>query len=108
MAMKDPGPRDSEVVLVPEIVMPLTIRDLTPEDLPSCAWSGSGTHLASIGQALERAKLGEVEYLAACPPSGLPVAHPGLRAAPGRAGRRGQQPAGAHALRETRLPCLRS
>lgn len=76
--MKDPGPRDSEVVLVPEIVMPLTIRDLTPEDLPSCAWSGSGTHLASIGQALERAKLGEVEYLAACPPSGLPVALGGI------------------------------
>lgn len=76
--MKDPGPRDSEVVLVPEIVMPLAIRDLTPEDLPSCAWSGSGTHLASIGQALERAKLGEVEYLAACPPSGLPVALGGI------------------------------
>jgi ribosomal protein S18 acetylase RimI-like enzyme len=71
-------PRDSEVVLVPQIVMPLIIRDLAPGDLPSCAWSGSRTHLASIGQALERAKLGEVEYLAACPPSGLPVALGGI------------------------------
>ena len=70
--------RDSEAVLVPEIVMQLTIRDLTPEDLPSCGWSGSGTHLASISQALERARLGEVEYLAACPPSGLPVALGGI------------------------------
>jgi ribosomal protein S18 acetylase RimI-like enzyme len=71
-------PRDSEVVPVPEIVIPLTIRDLAPQDLPSCAWSGSATHLVSIGQALERARLGEVEYLAACPPSGLPVALGGI------------------------------
>jgi ribosomal protein S18 acetylase RimI-like enzyme len=78
LGMEDLRPRDSEVMLVPEIVMPLMIRDLAPGDLPSCAWSGSRTHLASIGHALERAKLGEVEYLAACPPSGLPVALGGI------------------------------
>ena len=39
---------------VSEVVIPLTIRDLTTEDLPSCAWSGSATHLASIAKALER------------------------------------------------------
>jgi ribosomal protein S18 acetylase RimI-like enzyme len=59
---------------VTEVVIPLVIRDLTPEDLPSCAWSGSRSHLASIAEALERARRGEVEYLTACPPSGLPVA----------------------------------
>ena len=63
---------------MPEVVVPLTIRDLTAEDLPACAWSGSLTHLASVADALERARLGEVDYLAACPPSGLPVAIGGI------------------------------
>ena len=60
------------------VVVPLTIRDLTHEDLPSCAWSGSATHLASVARALDRAGRGEVEYLAVCPPSGLPVAIGGI------------------------------
>ena len=63
---------------VTEVVIPLTIRDLTVADLPSCGWSGSATHLASIARALERVRRGEVEYLAACPPSGLPVALGGI------------------------------
>lgn len=53
--------------------MRLAVRDVEPGDLSSCAWSGTATHLAAIARALERARLGEVEYLAACPPSGLPV-----------------------------------
>jgi len=61
-----------------EVVIPLTIRDLTVEDLPACAWSGPAVHLASIAEALERASRGEVDYLAACPPSGLPVALGGI------------------------------
>jgi ribosomal protein S18 acetylase RimI-like enzyme len=63
---------------VTEVVIPLTVRDLTTEDLPSCAWSGSAAHLASIAKALERARRGEVDYLAVCPPSGLPVALGGI------------------------------
>jgi len=61
------------MVPMPEIVIRLAVRDLEPGDLPSCAWAGRATHLAAIARALERAQLGEVEYLAACPPSGLPV-----------------------------------
>jgi ribosomal protein S18 acetylase RimI-like enzyme len=61
-----------------EVVLPLTIRDLTHQDLPSCAWSGSATHLASVARALDRVGRGEVEYLAACPPSNLPVAIGGI------------------------------
>ena len=61
-----------------QVVIPLVIRDLTPGDLASCAWSGSATHLTSIARALERARRGEVDYLAACPPSGLPVAIGGI------------------------------
>lgn len=61
-----------------QVVIPLTIRDLAPEDLPSCVWAGSAIDMASIGRALERAARGEVDYLAVCPPSGLPVALGGV------------------------------
>jgi ribosomal protein S18 acetylase RimI-like enzyme len=61
-----------------EVVLPLTVRDLTREDLPSCAWSGSALHLSSIMRALQRAERGEVDYLAVCPPTGRPVAVGGI------------------------------
>jgi ribosomal protein S18 acetylase RimI-like enzyme len=67
-----------KVVLMPEVVLPLTIRDLTRQDLPSCAWFGSAWDLAQLGKTLERARRGEVDYLAVCPPSGLPVALGGV------------------------------
>lgn len=60
--------------LMTQVVIPLTIRDMTPGDLASCAWLGPATHLASVASALERARDGEMDYLAVCPPSGLPVA----------------------------------
>lgn len=63
---------------MPEVVLALTVCDLTAVDLPSCAWSGGPTHLAAITEALDRAGRGEVEYLALCPPSGLPVALGGI------------------------------
>ena len=63
---------------MPETVIRLAVRDLELADLPSCAWSGPATHLAAIARALDRARLGEVEYLAACPPSGLPVGLGGI------------------------------
>jgi ribosomal protein S18 acetylase RimI-like enzyme len=63
---------------MPEVVVPLTVRDLTAEDLPACAWSGSPLHLKTVASALERARRGEVAYLAVCPPSGLPVAIGGI------------------------------
>jgi ribosomal protein S18 acetylase RimI-like enzyme len=56
------------------VEIPIVVRDLTSEDLPSCAWSGSSLHLTTIAEALERARHGEMDYLAACTPSGLPVA----------------------------------
>jgi ribosomal protein S18 acetylase RimI-like enzyme len=63
---------------MPEVVVPLTIRDLTGEDLPLCPWLGSAPYLASVASALERARRGEADYLAVCPPSGLPVALGGV------------------------------
>jgi ribosomal protein S18 acetylase RimI-like enzyme len=67
-----------EATLVTEVLIPLTIRDLTQEDLPACSWFGSPRDLARLGQVLERVRRGEVDYLAACPPSGLPVALGGI------------------------------
>jgi ribosomal protein S18 acetylase RimI-like enzyme len=63
---------------VTEAVIPLTIRDLTPEDLPLCAWWVPAWDRAHLGKTLERAQRGEVDYLAVCPPSGLPVALGGV------------------------------
>ncbi|MFB6605169.1 GNAT family N-acetyltransferase [Streptomyces noursei] len=61
-----------------EVVLPIAIRDLTPSDLPSCTWSGSATHLRQVAKELERAAVGEVDYLAACTPVDLPVAIGGV------------------------------
>jgi ribosomal protein S18 acetylase RimI-like enzyme len=70
--------RADEVLLVADVVIPLTTRDLTPEDLPSCAWWVSARDIARLGKTLERAGRGEVDYLAVYPPSGLPVALGGV------------------------------
>lgn len=59
---------------MPEVVVPLTIRDLTADDLPSCPWLSPAPYRASVASALERASRGEADYLAVCGPSGLPVA----------------------------------
>ena len=56
-----------------EIVVPLVVRDLTYDDLPACAWTGPATHLASMAAALDRVEYGEVDFIAVCPPSDVPV-----------------------------------
>ncbi|MEV0119257.1 GNAT family N-acetyltransferase [Streptomyces sp. NPDC050844] len=61
-----------------ELVLPLRARDLRPADLPSCTWSGSPHHLQSVTRQLHRARIGEVDYLAICPPSDIPVAKGGI------------------------------
>ena len=61
-----------------EVVVALTVRDLTEADLPACSWYGNATALASVAEAIRRARRGEVDYLAVCPPSGLPVAVGGI------------------------------
>jgi ribosomal protein S18 acetylase RimI-like enzyme len=63
---------------MPDVVLRLTVRDLTAADLPACRWSGGRSHLASIAGELDRAARGEADYLAVCPPSGLPVALGGI------------------------------
>ncbi|MCC9707108.1 GNAT family N-acetyltransferase [Streptomyces sp. MNU76] len=60
------------------VVLKLSARDLVHADLASCGWSGSDLHLASVAKQLERAKVGEVDYLAVCPPTDIPVAKGGV------------------------------
>lgn len=56
----------------------LVVDDLTAADLPAIGWSGSPTHIRSVASALERVKLGEIEYLAVRAPGGEPVAKGGI------------------------------
>jgi ribosomal protein S18 acetylase RimI-like enzyme len=56
---------------VNHVVVPLTVRDLTRKDLPSCGWWGSPRQLGQVAGSLGRP---DVDYLAACPPSGFPLA----------------------------------
>lgn len=59
---------------MPDVVLPLTVRDLTADDLYPGVFGWSETHLAGTYLALERAARGEVDFLAVCTPSGVPVA----------------------------------
>ncbi|WP_406143916.1 GNAT family N-acetyltransferase [Streptomyces sp. NBC_01012] len=60
------------------VELKLYARDLAQEDLPSCGWSGSEHHVAGVAEQLKRVRLGEVDYLAVCPPTGIPVAKGGV------------------------------
>ncbi|MFD7166814.1 GNAT family N-acetyltransferase [Streptomyces violascens] len=58
--------------------VPVLVRDLTPADLSACTWSGSAAHLGQVAAELERAASGEVDYLAVCTATDLPVAIGGV------------------------------
>ncbi|MDX3429812.1 MULTISPECIES: GNAT family N-acetyltransferase [unclassified Streptomyces] len=60
------------------VSIPVRVRDLLPQDLPACTWSGSATHLRHVERELARAAAGEVDYLAVCTPVGVPVAIGGV------------------------------
>lgn len=61
-----------------EVVLKLSARDLTHADLAFCGWAGSDHHLAGVARQLERARTGEVDYLAVCPTTDIPVAKGGV------------------------------
>ncbi|MBB5783331.1 GNAT family N-acetyltransferase [Nonomuraea jabiensis] len=60
------------------VVVSLSVRDLTQEDLQWCSWSGSALHLTQVARELKRSRSGVVDYLAVCPPSDRPVAIGGV------------------------------
>jgi ribosomal protein S18 acetylase RimI-like enzyme len=49
-----------------EVTLPIHVRDLTYDDLPHCAWSGSPLHLLSVEAELDRVAAGAADYLAVC------------------------------------------
>ncbi|MEV4340162.1 N-acetyltransferase [Streptomyces sp. NPDC049590] len=61
-----------------EVVLKLSARALEHADLASLGWAGSDHHLANVARQLERARSGEVDYLAVCPPTNIPVAKVGV------------------------------
>ncbi|MFJ9690797.1 GNAT family N-acetyltransferase [Kitasatospora sp. NPDC101183] len=61
-----------------EIRLQVSVRDLTHADLPSCGWAGDALHVRQLAEQLRRAEAGEIDYLAACTPVGLPVAVGGI------------------------------
>ncbi|WLQ46116.1 GNAT family N-acetyltransferase [Streptomyces poriferorum] len=67
-----------EAMKMTSVVLKLSVRDLVHADLASCGWSGSAHHLAGVATQLERARLGEVDYLAVCTPMDVPVAKAGI------------------------------
>ncbi|MFD5299338.1 GNAT family N-acetyltransferase [Streptomyces mutabilis] len=60
------------------VVVKLAVRDFVHADLASCGWSGSELHLADVATQLERGRLGEVDYLAVCSATDIPVAKGGV------------------------------
>ncbi|MEU0603408.1 GNAT family N-acetyltransferase [Streptomyces sp. NPDC006393] len=67
-----------EVPKTTDIVLRLSVRDLVHADLASCGWAGSDHHLAGVAEQLERVRTGEVDYLAVCPATDIPVAKGGV------------------------------
>ncbi|HEY3560336.1 MAG TPA: GNAT family N-acetyltransferase [Kribbella sp.] len=60
------------------VVLDLTVRDLADGDLGACGFAGSELHLSQVAKELERARSGEVDYLAVCTKTDLPVAIGGV------------------------------
>ena len=65
-------------VLETEGATGLRVDQLTRDDLPSLGWSGTPSHIISVGEALDRVDSGDMDYLVARSPSGHPVAKAGI------------------------------
>lgn len=60
------------------VVLEFTVRDLADGDLAACGFAGSELHLMQVAKELDRARSGEVDYLAVCTKTDLPVAIGGV------------------------------
>ncbi|GGT15513.1 hypothetical protein GCM10010271_17880 [Streptomyces kurssanovii] len=67
-----------EVVKMSEVVLRLSLRDMVHTDLEACrGWAGSD-HLAGVAGQLDRARVGEADYLVVCTSTDVPVAKGGI------------------------------
>ncbi|MGW7682460.1 GNAT family N-acetyltransferase [Kribbella sp. NPDC054772] len=60
------------------VVLDLTVRDLAHADLAACGFAGSKLHLTQVAKELDRARSGDVDYLAVCTKTDVPVAIGGV------------------------------
>ncbi|MEV6412004.1 GNAT family N-acetyltransferase [Kribbella sp. NPDC051718] len=60
------------------VQLELRVRDLVDADLVDCGFAGSALHLEQVAKELERARRGEVDYLAVCAKADLPLAIGGV------------------------------
>ncbi len=60
------------------VELELTVRELVEADLENCGFAGSPLHLVQVGKELARVRAGEVDYLAVCTKTDLPVAIGGV------------------------------
>jgi ribosomal protein S18 acetylase RimI-like enzyme len=63
---------------MPDVTVPVVVRDLIEADLDALQWSGTASHLASVREQLSRVESGEVEYLVATASYGLPIGKAGI------------------------------
>jgi ribosomal protein S18 acetylase RimI-like enzyme len=60
------------------VVLELIVRDLVDADLVDCGFAGTALHLEQVAKELERARRGEVDYLAVCAKADRPIAIGGV------------------------------
>jgi len=83
LAMEEDGPHDDAINAVLQLAETgrldaLIIDALSEKDLGHLSWSGSPSHVRSVRAALDRARRGEVKYLAVRAPNGAPIAKAGI------------------------------
>jgi ribosomal protein S18 acetylase RimI-like enzyme len=60
------------------VVLEVSVRDLADADLADCGFAGTPFHLEQVAKELDRARRGEVDYLAVCAKADLPIAIGGV------------------------------
>jgi ribosomal protein S18 acetylase RimI-like enzyme len=63
---------------MPNVTVPVVVRDLAEADLDALEWSGTASHLVAVREELRRVESFEVEYLVAAASSDLPVGKAGI------------------------------
>lgn len=63
---------------MPSVQLQLKVRELTHDDLPTMAWSGSAGHMDHVSREIDRSADGLADYLAICASTNVPIAKGGI------------------------------